>query len=165
MPRALRLGVKERMRADGRIETPLDRASLDAAIAELKAPASKRSLSAICTPGTIRGTNAKQPRHSPMRCRCVCVTVIGRVSADQGVRARLDDGGERLCRPGAVALSRRLEQRLIEAGYRGPILIIQSHGGVAPIAEAARLAAGACCPARGGVAGSRYAAELLGSGT
>ena len=36
------------------------------------------------------------------------------------------------------ALSRylgRLEQRLIEAGYQGPILIIQSHGGVAPIAE------------------------------
>src|SRR6478736_1182505 len=36
VPRALRLGVKERMRADGRIETPLDRESLDAAIAELK---------------------------------------------------------------------------------------------------------------------------------
>src|SRR6476620_4961712 len=33
VPRALRLGVTERMRADGRIETPLDRASLDAAIA------------------------------------------------------------------------------------------------------------------------------------
>ena len=60
---------------------------------------------------------------------------------------------------------RRLEQRLVEAGYRGPILIIQSHGGVAPIAEAARLAAGGVLsgPA-GGVAGSRYATQLLGSG-
>ena len=59
---------------------------------------------------------------------------------------------------------RRLEQRLIEAGYRGPILIIQSHGGVAPIAEAARLAAGGVLsgPA-GGVAGSRYATQLLDS--
>src|SRR5579863_7097283 len=36
VPRALRLGVKERMRADGRIETPLDRDSLDAAVGELK---------------------------------------------------------------------------------------------------------------------------------
>src|SRR5579863_9562610 len=36
VPRALRLGVKERMRADGRVEVPLDRASLDAAIAELQ---------------------------------------------------------------------------------------------------------------------------------
>ncbi|HLJ06593.1 MAG TPA: hydantoinase/oxoprolinase N-terminal domain-containing protein, partial [Acetobacteraceae bacterium] len=36
VPRALRLGVKERMRADGRVEVPLDRGSLDAAIAELR---------------------------------------------------------------------------------------------------------------------------------
>ena len=59
----------------------------------------------------------------------------------------------------------RLERRLHEAGYRGPTLIIQSHGGVAPIAEAARLAAGAVLsgPA-GGVAGSVYAARLLGTG-
>ncbi len=45
----------------------------------------------------------------------------------------------------------------------GPTLIIQSHGGVAPIAEAGRLAAGAVLsgPA-GGVAGSVYAARLIG---
>src|SRR5205823_2981445 len=57
----------------------------------------------------------------------------------------------------------RLEGRLAEAGYRGPTLIIQSHGGVAPIAEAGRLAAGAVLsgPA-GGVAGSVYAARLAG---
>src|SRR5207249_11708755 len=57
----------------------------------------------------------------------------------------------------------RLEARLSEAGYRGPVLIIQSHGGVAPIAEAGRLAAGGVLsgPA-GGVAGSVYAARLLG---
>src|SRR5215467_14281026 len=35
VPRKLRLGVRERMRADGRIETPLDPASLDHAIATL----------------------------------------------------------------------------------------------------------------------------------
>jgi N-methylhydantoinase A len=55
----------------------------------------------------------------------------------------------------------RLEARLTEAGYRGPTLIIQSHGGVAPIAQSGRLAAGAVLsgPA-GGVAGSVYAARL-----
>src|SRR4249919_842162 len=36
VPRALRFGVKERMRADGSIETPLDLNALNAAIAELK---------------------------------------------------------------------------------------------------------------------------------
>ena len=66
------------------------------------------------------------------------------------------------------ALSRylgRLERRLAEAGYAGSTLIIQSHGGVASIAESGRLAAGAVLsgPA-GGVAGSVYAANLLGEG-
>src|SRR5438067_8201257 len=36
VPRHLRLGVRERMRPDGRIEAPLDPASLDAAIAVLQ---------------------------------------------------------------------------------------------------------------------------------
>src|ERR1700722_17102583 len=36
VPRALRLGVTERMRADGMIETPLDRTSLDTSIELLK---------------------------------------------------------------------------------------------------------------------------------
>src|SRR5206468_7051974 len=36
VPRKLRLGVRERLRADGRVETPLDPASLDHAIAVLK---------------------------------------------------------------------------------------------------------------------------------
>jgi N-methylhydantoinase A len=58
----------------------------------------------------------------------------------------------------------RVERRLAEAGYRGPTLIIQSHGGVAPIDEAGRLAAGAVLsgPA-GGVAGSVHAARLVGT--
>src|SRR5258708_31317492 len=52
------------------------------------------------------------------------------------------------------ALSRylfRLAERLVEAGYRGPVLIIQSHGGAAPIVAASRLAAGGVlsAPARG----------------
>src|SRR6185295_5685086 len=56
----------------------------------------------------------------------------------------------------------RLDERLREAGYRGPTLIIQSHGGVAAIAEAGRLAAGGVLsgPA-GGVAGSVYAGRLI----
>ncbi|HEV2099949.1 MAG TPA: hydantoinase/oxoprolinase family protein, partial [Stellaceae bacterium] len=56
----------------------------------------------------------------------------------------------------------RLETRLAEAGYHGPTLIIQSHGGVTPIDEAGRLAVGAVLsgPA-GGVSGSVYAARLI----
>lgn len=59
----------------------------------------------------------------------------------------------------------RLEGRLREAGFAGPVLIIQSHGGVATIADAVALSAGAVLsgPA-GGVAGSCHAATLMGHG-
>src|SRR5260370_11043566 len=58
-----------------------------------------------------------------------------------------------------------LAAKLRAAGYRGDVLIMQSHGGVAPVKESARLAAGAVLsgPA-GGVAAGRYAARLLGEG-
>ncbi len=67
--------------------------------------------------------------------------------------------------PGLERYLTRLGERLREAGLVSPVLIIQSHGGVATIAEAVRLAAGGVLsgPA-GGVAGSQYAARLLGHG-
>ena len=58
----------------------------------------------------------------------------------------------------------RLEERLAAAGYAGPILVMQSHGGVAPIEETIRVAAGTVLsgPA-GGLAGARRVAELAGA--
>ena len=59
----------------------------------------------------------------------------------------------------------RLEERLKAAGYGRQVLIMQSHGGVAGVADSVRLAAGAVLsgPA-GGIAGSRHAARLLSHG-
>jgi N-methylhydantoinase A len=58
-----------------------------------------------------------------------------------------------------------LEVRLGEAGLAGSLFVILSHGGMAPVTEAARLAAATVLsgPA-GGVAGARRAAALLGVG-
>jgi N-methylhydantoinase A len=58
----------------------------------------------------------------------------------------------------------KLGERLKGAGYDGPVLIILSHGGVAPIDEAVRLAAATVLsgPA-GGVAGARHGAALIGA--
>ena len=63
VPRKLRLGVRERTRADGRIETPLDRASLDCAIAALERE--RVAAVAVCYLhlGAIRATSA--PRAKP----------------------------------------------------------------------------------------------------
>ena len=93
VPRARRLGVRERMRFDGTVATPLGARSLETAITALE------------------------------------------------------------------------KARVKGHGYRGDVLIMQSHGGVALVREAARLAAGAVLsgPA-GGVAAGRYSARLLGEG-
>ena len=162
VPRARRLGVRERMRADGRVETPLDQASLDAAIATLPGEPGCEAV-AVCYLHAYR-----DPRHERATAEAVARRAAGRLrfallggaAADQGVRAGLDDRRQRLCRPGAVSATWPARAR----GSRGratrpDLLIIQSHGGVAPIAEAVRLAAGAVLsgPA-GGVAGSVYAA-------
>ena len=53
----------------------------------------------------------------------------------------------------------RLQNRLAEAGYRGELLVILSHGGVASVPEAVRLAAGT---ALSGPAGGVAAAVALG---
>ena len=56
----------------------------------------------------------------------------------------------------------RLESRLAERGYPGPVLVMLSHGGVAPVGEAVRIAAGTVLsgPA-GGVAGAKRVAAML----
>ncbi len=163
VPRHLRLGVRERMRADGRVETPLDAASLDDAIAALR----EERVEAVA----VSYLHAwRDPRHEQATREALHRALRGAyVSLSSEVLPQIKEF-ERVSTTiinayvGPV-LSRyltRLEERLGAAGYRGPVLIIQSHGGVAPIAEAGRLAVGGVLsgPA-GGVAGSVYAARLM----
>src|SRR5207245_2649764 len=94
------------------------------------------------------------------RARAPAVRRHGGGPASPALRRRLP--GE------ARALARYLERVAAELralGYRGDVLVMQSHGGVAPVRESARLAAGAVLsgPA-GGVAAGRYAARLLAEG-
>ena len=56
----------------------------------------------------------------------------------------------------------RLAARLVDAGYGGPVLIIQSHGGVATIADPCASPPAACSPVLRAGAGSRHAARLIG---
>src|SRR3954453_21249486 len=163
VPRRLRLSVRERIRADGRIEIPLDPASLDAAIALLQQE--QVEAVAVCYLHAWR-----DPRHENQTAAALkCALPDAYVSLSSEVLPQIKEF-ERVSTTVVNAyvgpvLSRylaRLETRLAEAGYKGPTLIIQSHGGVAPIAEAGRLAAGAVLsgPA-GGVAGSIHAARLI----
>jgi N-methylhydantoinase A len=162
VPRALRLGVRERLRADGRVETPLDARSLDRAIATLR-KAGVESV-AVCYFHAYR-----DPRHERLTREALGKALPDvYVSLSSEVLPQIKEY-ERVCTTVVNAyvgpiLSRylvNLERRLAEAGYKRPVLIMQSHGGVTPIEESARMAAGAVLsgPA-GGVAAARYCARL-----
>jgi N-methylhydantoinase A len=166
VPRALRLPVIERMRHDGRVEIPLDEKSLDQAIAALRA--AQVEAVAVCFLHSWR-----DPRHEQIAAQAVRrVLQDAYVALSSEVLPKIKEFerfsttvvnayvGPRLAR-----YLERLSERLRSAGYVGPVLIMQSHGGVMPIEEATRLAAGAVLsgPA-GGVAGSRHAGQLLHKG-
>ena len=106
VPRALRLGVTERMRADGTIETPLDRTSLGDLHRGTEARR-RRGGGGLLPARLSRSAPRTRDRGGarPGDAGCLRVAVVGGVPADQGIRPRLHHGGERLCRAGAVALS------------------------------------------------------------
>lgn len=166
VPRHLRLGVRERLRADGRVETPLDPESLAAAIAALKRE--RVEAIAVCylhawrDPAHERATGAALAEALPGAYVSLSSDVLPQIKEYERVSTTIVNA---YVGPVLARYLARLEARLTEAGYRGPTLIVQSHGGVAPIGEAGRLAAGAVLsgPA-GGVAGSVHAARLLGDG-
>ncbi len=166
VPRHRRIGVLERMRADGRVEIPLDHGSLASAIAELK----RQDVEAVAVCYIHAWRDAAHERATGAAIAAAMPGVYISLSSDVFPQIKEFDRVSTTIINAYVgpALSRylrRLEQRLMEAGYAGPTLIIQSHGGVTPVEEAARLAAGGVLsgPA-GGVAGSRYAAKLLDTG-
>ncbi len=159
IPRALRLPVRERLRPDGRVEIPLDAASLEAAIARLR-EAEVESV-AICF---LHSWAA--PRHEHAAAEAVRAALPGVfVTCSADVLPQIKEF-ERFSTTAVNAyvgpvVSRyltRLEARLRAAGYTQPVFVILSHGGMAPIGEAARLAVGT---ALSGPAGGVAAAVAL----
>ena len=166
VPRARRLDVTERMRFDGTVETPFSRTSAETAIRRLGAAGV--GAVAVCYLHSYR-----DPRHE-RETRKLLARLLpdAYVSLSSEVLAQIKEYA-RFCTtvvnayvgPVLARYLGSLGSRLQKAGYRGDVLIMQSHGGVATIADSVRLAAGAVLsgPA-GGIAGSRHAARLLGEG-
>ena len=159
VPRRLRLGVKERLRADGRVAMALDQASLDAAIAALRAEEVESV--AICFLHSWR--DGVHERAAGEAVAAALPGVFVTLSSD--VLPQIKEF-ERFSTTAVNAyvgpvVSRylgRLRGRLGEAGFGGPVFVILSHGGVAPVEEAARLAVGT---ALSGPAGGVAAAVAL----
>jgi N-methylhydantoinase A/oxoprolinase/acetone carboxylase beta subunit len=154
VPRHLRLPVIERISADGSIEIPLDFASLTAAIDRLR----DADVQAVAI-GFLHAW--RNPVHEQQAAAVVRERLAGvYVTTSFEVLPQIKEF-ERFSTTVANAAVGpvirnylgRLQSRLHEAGYDGQLLVILSHGGVASVAEATRLAAGtALSGPAGGVA-------------
>jgi N-methylhydantoinase A len=165
IPRDRRLGVRERIRPEGSIEIPLDADSVADAIATLKAKGANSV--AICYLHAYKDAAHEQATAALVRAAmpeayvCLSSDVFPQIKEYERVSTTAVNA---YVGPALDLYLSRLEHRLVEAGYQGPVLIILSHGGVAPITEAIRLAAATVLsgPA-GGVSGARYASRLMGA--
>ena len=159
VPRALRLPVTERIRADGSVEISLDTASLDAAIGTLR-DAGVQSV-AVCFLHSWRNPAHERKAAAAIRARLpgVYVTTSSEVLPQIKEFERFSTAvANAAVGPVIEHYLGRLQSRLRGAGYDGELLVILSHGGVASVAEAIRLAAGT---ALSGPAGGVAAAVAL----
>src|SRR4051812_17465677 len=164
VPRERRLGVRERLKADGRVVIPLDTHSLDDAITAVKD--SGATSVAVCFLHSY--LNPAHEVAAVERLRDVLPEID--ISRSSDVLPQIKEY-ERVSttvvnayvEPVVRRYLTNLEKRLTEAGFKGSLFIVLSHGGMAPVEEASRLAAGTVLsgPA-GGVSGGRRCADLLG---
>jgi N-methylhydantoinase A len=167
IPRRMIVGVRQRLRHDGTVVTPLDGESLRRGIEHLCA-AGVESV-AVCYLHSYRESTDESKTAIEVRRRLPGAYV----SASSEILPQIKEY-ERFWTTAVNAyvgpvLGRylvNLESKLREAGYKGEVLILQSHGGVASISESVRAAVGAVLsgPA-GGVAGGQACAETLREGS
>ncbi|MGY4623216.1 hydantoinase/oxoprolinase family protein [Bradyrhizobium sp. USDA 4486] len=164
VPRNLRFGVRERIGPMGEVIVPLDEASLDQAIEAVRG--SGATSVAVCFLHSYSNPSHEIAAAERLACALPGVSVsrssdvLPQIKEYERVSTTIVNA---YVSPAVRHYLKGLEQRLGEAGFTGSLFIILSHGGVAPVEEAARLAAATVLsgPA-GGVSGSKRCAELLG---
>ena len=162
--RELRFGVRERVRQDGEVLIPLDQESLGEAIAAIRA--SGVTSVAVCFLHAYRNPDheiaavERLQRELPDVSVSRSSDVLPQIKEYERVSTTIVNA---YVGPAVRRYLTNLEMRLRGAGLASSLFIILSHGGMAPIEEAARLAAGTVLsgPA-GGISGCRRCAELLG---
>ena len=162
--RELRFGIRERLRPTGEVLTPLEENSLGEAIAAIRQ--SGATSVAICflhayrNPAHEIAAAERVRRALPDVNVCLSSDVLPQIKEYERVSTTVVNA---YVGPVVRRYLERLEARLVEAGLKGSLFIILSHGGMAPVEEAARLAAATVLsgPA-GGISGCRRCADMLG---
>jgi N-methylhydantoinase A len=161
--RELRFGVRERTRPNGEVLIPIDQKQLGEAIAAIKR--SSATSVAVCFLHSYRNgaheiaARERLARDLPGVSVSLSSDVLPQIKEYERVSTTVVNA---YVGPVVKSYLERLEQRLIEAGLKGSLFIILSHGGMAPVEEAARLAAATVLsgPA-GGISGCRRCADML----
>src|SRR3982075_1515092 len=164
VPRERRYGVRERLKADGRAVIPLDTHSLDDAIAAVKN--SGATSVAVCflhsylNPAHEIDAAERLQKALPDVDVSRSSDVLPQIKEYERVPTTIVNA---YVEPVVRRYLANLERRLTEAGFKGTLFIVLSHGGMAPVGEASHLAAGTVLsgPA-GGVSGGKRCADLLG---
>ncbi len=164
VPRRLRLGVRERLRPDGATEVALDRVSLSAALDRLAGE--NVQAVAICFLHAWQNPAHEQAAAAAARQRLqyayitTSAEVLPQIKEFERFSTTVANAA---VGPVIEAYLRRLQTRLAEAGFSGTLFVILSHGGVASVDEAVRLAAGTTLsgPAGGVAAAVALAREGL----
>src|SRR5215471_4092877 len=140
VPRELRLGVRERLRSDGEVLITLDDASLDETIAAIRA--SGATSVAICflhsyrNPAHEVGVAERLTRELPGANVSRSSDVLPQIKEYERVSTTIVNA---YVEPIVRRYLTNLEARLGEAGFKGSLFVVLSHGGMAPVEEASRL--------------------------
>ena len=164
VPRERRFGVRERLRPNGDVLEPLDERSLGEAIAAIRQ--SGTTSVALCFLHAYRNPAHEiaaaewLAREAPELSLSRSSDVLPQIKEYERVSTTVVNA---YVEPIVRNYLGHLRQRLAEAGFKGGLFVVLSHGGIAPVDEAARLAAATVLsgPA-GGVSGARRCGELLG---
>jgi len=163
IPRDRRLGVPERMRADGTAELPLDEAALPGLIARIAALAPEAVavslLHAYANPAHERRLAAAIRAALPHLPVCLSCDISPEIREYERTSTTVLNA---LLMPVVKAYLDRLEARLGEGGFRPLVLLVQSNGGVCSLRVAAEQPARLLLsgPAGGAMAAERLAALL-----
>ncbi|QIG98361.1 MULTISPECIES: hydantoinase/oxoprolinase family protein [unclassified Bradyrhizobium] len=164
VPRERRFGVRERLKADGSAAVALDAAALGEVIAEVKRSGANSVavcfLHAYLNPTHELAAVERLARELPDVSVSRSSDVLPQIKEYERVSTTIVNA---YVEPTVRRYLTNLERSLHEAGFKGSLFVVLSHGGMAPVEEASRLAAGTVLsgPA-GGISGSRRCAEMLG---
>ncbi len=163
IPRDRRLGVPERMRADGGVETPLDEAAVPALLARLDALGAEAV--AVCLLHSYANP-AHEQRLKAMIAAArpgLPVTLSSEISPEIREYERSSTTVlNALLMPVVKSYLERLAARLGEGGFRPLVFLVQSNGGVCSLTTAAAQPARLLLsgPSGGALAAARLAALL-----